>query len=76
MFRARPDHEPSRKDCSGVLAVRPNLEFAHEVAIPAAACILGKVTGLDPTADVAMLPESELVAVETDRSQQGRLSGS
>jgi hypothetical protein len=46
--------------------VRPNLDFADEVAIPAASRILGKVARLDPTGDIAMLPEPDLVAVEAN----------
>jgi hypothetical protein len=48
--------------------LRPNLEFAHEVAIPAAACILGNVAGLEPTA--------RCFQRNGPRSPQGRLSSS
>jgi hypothetical protein len=49
-----------------ILAVRPDLDLANKVAVPTATRILGEVAGLDATADLAVLPNPYLAAVEAD----------
>jgi hypothetical protein len=60
-----------------ILAARPDRDLANKVAVPTATRIVGEVAGLDAAADLAVLPNPYLAAVDTaSGTMTAALSGS